>query len=86
MTTIYKYPLEVDITHNLPKGATFLSVQTQHDQPVMWFELDTSRPTEARQFTCYATGAALPPIRQKYLGTFQRLGGSLVYHLYEILP
>lgn len=85
MRTIWKfeiYPGPVSV--NIPVGGTFLSVQTQGDCPVMWFEIpDDKAPTEARHFVSFGTGFNMGDFKGKYLGTFQLNMGALIFHLYE---
>lgn len=88
MLTIYKYSLSsFPEKYELPIGAKFLCVQTQHNEPQMWFEVDTSVLFETRCFTTYGTGQFIktPAEKRQYLGTFQLNGGSLVFHLFEVL-
>lgn len=88
MKVIYKYPLNAYPTqHYLPKGAVFLSVQAQHDTPVMWFIVDAdSTEKEQRNFIARPTGEQwVEGGNDEYLGTFQLRGGRLVFHVFELL-
>jgi hypothetical protein len=86
MRTIYKFIINPgSITLPLPSGAKFLSVNTQGDSPVMWFEVDTKQPLETRHFVAFGTGFEIPEEFQgTYLGTFLLNMGMLVFHLYEV--
>lgn len=84
---IYKYPFEVEdeFTLRLPRGAIFLSVQVQRNQPVMWFQVfDETTYFDDRQFEIIPTGVSGTFDRLMYLGTFQ-LFDAFVGHLYEVV-
>jgi hypothetical protein len=70
---------------SLRRGATFLSVQTQHGAPVAWFRCDPTADKEARRFVVRPTGQEYHACREQYLGTFQLQNGLLVFHLFELL-
>lgn len=81
---IYKYPLETT-DHQvvvMPKGATPLCVQMQEDRPCLWARVDPGAATEAVGVYTVGTGHMLPRDLGLYLGTYQMLGGSLVWHVY----
>jgi hypothetical protein len=87
MQTIYKYEFNIrdDIELVLPQGASFLSVQVQNETPCMWFKVDPSRKKIVRYFRIFGTGHPMEDsFVDKYLGTFQMMGGTLVWHLFEI--
>ena len=88
MLTIHKYPFAVDdyVNINMPRFSRVLSVQTQNDMPCVWALVDTDSPLEIKRFRLVGTGH---PIKEKeenleFIGTFQLLGGELVFHLFEI--
>jgi len=93
MLTVYKYPFVVDdyVNINMPKFSRVLSVQVQgvggiNDSPCIWAIVDTDSPLEVKRFRLVGTGH---PIKEKeenleFIGTFQLLGGRLVFHLFEI--
>ena len=87
MQAIWKYPLQAIDTQTieLPKDAKVLCVQAQNDVPCLWVvNKDTaSKETEDRVFTIYGTGHLQTLIHGNYIGTFQLLSGSLVYHVFE---
>lgn len=84
MRTIHKFPVKsAPFKVALPRGAKFLAVQTQHENPQMWFEVETDRPTQDRTFMIVGTGHSMPDDELLHLGTFQMQGGALVFHLYE---
>lgn len=87
MKTIYKYPLEIfeRQTLMLPTGAKILSVQPQgkHESVWLWALIDTEQPQEARTIVMRGTGHEFPEGTFTHLGTFQVMGGSLVFHVFE---
>lgn len=90
MKTIYKYQLQI-VDHQLvqiPKKATFLSVQFQENQLCMWLIVDTERmDLEAAHISIFGTGHELPDsvdsAKYWYLGTVQQFNGKLVWHIFE---
>ena len=86
MKTIYKYPLPsiepVEIP--MPRGARVLCIQTQDDHPCLWVAVESTAPTETRRFHIRGTGHPLGDVNvNKYVGTFQLMGGALVFHVFE---
>ena len=59
MTTIHKYKLrqaEGDFTIKIPRGWTFLSLQTQWRMNVLWAMVNPEAPLDEFTFTCIGTG------------------------------
>ena len=89
MKQIFKYDVLIKDKFNvsIPKGAEFLSVQVQHDKPVMWFLLESTIEYETRRFLVIGTGRCFHYLHDhescKYLGTFQLLCDEFVGHLFE---
>jgi len=86
--TIWKFPLEAKDTQEIlmPMGAKILTVATQGDIACIWAEVDPEATKEARGFYIVGTGFPLSWERGNYIGTFQLLGGGLVFHVYEYKP
>jgi hypothetical protein len=88
MKTIWKYRLEVtDKQHLLiPRGSEILCVQTQFDTPCVWVSVpDTDADlTETVSILMFGTGQPIFGFMDgyEYLGTFQIMGGSLVFHVF----
>lgn len=88
MLTIWKFPFEVNDTVKVhfPEGAIVLSVACQRGQPCMWVLVNPSRSHEERTFHIYGTGN---PVDESefgslvFVGSFQELGGNLVWHMFE---
>lgn len=98
MRTIWKFPLPVKLetgvmTWNpafkleMPFGAEILSVQMQHEHPVVWACVDPEAEKVERRFILAATGKPFPepdqPGHERFIGTFQMGGGALILHLFE---
>lgn len=86
MKTIYKYavPATDAFVLELPRGAKFLSVQTQRGEPQSWWLVDPRRPADPRRLRVYGTGHRIETSATlEFLGTFQLSGGEFVFHLFE---
>lgn len=87
--TTYKYevPLADEFALNLPLGAVIVSFQVQHDKPCIWALVDPKAQKAPRQFRLAGTGHTLDYGKDalRPVGTIQLHGGSLVFHLFEVL-
>lgn len=88
MREIWKFKVEIadTFTVSMPKSARFLSVQMQKGTPQMWFLVDPSEEKMDLRFGIRGTGQpfVITPF-DKFLGTFQEAGGTLIWHLFEFL-
>lgn len=88
MKTIWKYPVVIDdiIELEIPRGAKFLTIQTQHGNPCIWCIVDPLAPKDKKKFRIYGTGHKIMDETNEYgyLGTFQISNGDSVFHLFEI--
>jgi len=89
MLTVWKYAFKLndEVRIEMPMGARLLDVQVQRDDICLWALVDSDLPRTIRRFVIHGTGH---PIARKseelgYVGTFQLAGGSLVFHLFEIV-
>lgn len=82
--SIYKYAASVQdsIELRLPKGASILTVQMQHNEPCIWALVDPSAPEEVRLIHVRGTGHPANGLG-RYIGTIQMRGGALVFHYFE---
>ncbi len=85
MKKIFKYQLKVVGVQmvKMPKGAAVLTVQTQHNNPCIWAEVDPDAPIVKRRFIMYGTGH--PMLSEEvthYVGTYQLPQSGLVFHVY----
>lgn len=82
---VFKYPLQVVDSQAiwLPDHAQILSVQMQGDQLQLWALVD-ERLTEKlhTEIIIVGTGHPVPEVKE-FIGTFQMLSGSLVFHVFE---
>lgn len=88
MMAIWKFPLKAQDVQSIemPAGATILTVQTQGGQPCLWAKVDAAKPKTKRVFETFGTGHPIPETHERaYLGTYQLVGGALVFHVYEVL-
>lgn len=87
MATIWKYdvPTDQSFTLKIPAGSQVLCVQVQHNSPRIWVLVHApNAPEDTRRFVVVGTGADVPnSLALAYVGTFQMVGGSLVFHLFE---
>ena len=89
MKTVYKYPLQVvdRLVVTLPAGSRILTIQAQDDVPCIWAVVnqDTDK-LELRDFRIIGTGHPFPDEWPIYVGTFQLMGGRLVFHVFTREP
>lgn len=85
MKTVYKYAIDYQAANiasfNIPRGARFLSLQVQHDNPVLYFEVESRNPTTKQDFLLAETGVTIP-LGVKYVGTVTLQSGYYVLHIY----
>jgi len=69
----------------MPEGAIPLSCGVQKGQAVIWAAVDTTTEKKERHlFYLRGTGEDLPNLTAtRFMGTFQMLGGDLIYHLFD---
>jgi hypothetical protein len=89
--TIWKFQLKVEGEQivEMPQGAQILCIQVQNGVPCIWAKVfDWVEIKKQRIFETIGTGQEIPPRKQRreYIGTYQLMGGALVYHVYEIKP
>ena len=88
MLRIYKYPFEVqgELSIEMPKGASILTVQVQNGTPCIWAVVNDSQLVlEDRRFRLFSTGQHIDVnlTHMRYIGTFQLVEGTFVGHLFE---
>jgi hypothetical protein len=96
MKMIYKYPLSMDIHHNLvaelemPKSAKILDIQMQGNMPVIWAIVNPKKEKRKYIFHVFGTGFELEDYDKKhyeYVKTVQQhtlMGSILVWHIFEV--
>lgn len=93
MIRIWKFQFPVhDFELTVPFGSKILCVQSQRDEPCIWFEvpqysvdemIPENASLERRQFCVQLTGISFEREKMNYIGTFQLNEGRFVGHLYE---
>ena len=89
-TRVYKYeiPIADHIKLDLPKGARILSFQTQKESWCIWVLVNPNEEEfETRKFRLCGTGHDIIEWEKRlvFIGTAQKFGGDLVFHLFEII-
>lgn len=84
MKQIWKFPLPFDGAIEMPMSAMPISVQVQHEQPVIWAIVDPTEKKIMARFHVAGTGHTLPDGLGPFLGTFQTNGGALVFHVFRM--
>jgi hypothetical protein len=88
---IFKYTLQIEDKQviNLPKGAEFLTVQTQFNELQLWALVDQNEiDQEERYIEIFGTGHPVyydMGVDRKYLATCQLDDGNFVFHVFERL-
>lgn len=86
MLTIYKYSLEITDRQvlEMPTNSEILTVQLQREVPCLWAVVDTDEKVkEKRIIRIIGTGNIVPKCYLDYIGTFQMVGGDLIWHVFE---
>ena len=83
----FQIPLSDVVTIEMQENAKILSVQAQNEKPYMWALVDPPARLVKRKFRFAGTGHEITHDSGKllFIGTFQMHGGSLVFHIFEIL-
>ena len=86
MKSIWKFPLQVMDSQEIemPSHAQVLTVQVQGEQPCLWAIVTPYAPKVTRTVRIYGTGHPAPDdlSRADYVGTFQLMGGGLIFHVF----
>lgn len=85
MKTIWKYTLQPECTLDMPKDAEVLSVREQGEDICLWALVDPNAEKEPRKFVGFGTGHDVPDHPMKFIGTAHLHGGSLVFHVFEMV-
>jgi hypothetical protein len=86
--TVWKYDItDCDFQEiEMPAGAQPLCVQIQAGCAQLWALVEPDREMEIRHFRLAGTGHIIQDNIRQYVGSFQFLGGWLIFHLFEIDP
>lgn len=89
MLKVFKYPVKIvdHVSIGMPEGARLLSFQCQGEQPCLWALVDPTAKKETRNFRFVGTGHPIEesPGSLRFIGTAQMMGGSLIWHLFEVV-
>lgn len=85
MREVWKYALPIGGTFavSMPADAQPVAVQLQGGKGWMWALGSPDAPRAYRHFKIFGTGHPIPD-GARHVGTFQELGGALVWHLFEV--
>lgn len=87
MRTIWKFPLSAsDSTVVAAAPIEPLCVQVQHGQPCLWGVVDDEASRIRQRFFVRGTGHTLTGDEGAYIGSFQLMGGGLVFHVFRARP
>lgn len=86
MSTIWKweFPITDEFALDMPLGARIVHVDVQRGTPCLWAIVVPDDPKVERRFRVYGTGHPITGSSQWHVGSFQMLGGHLVWHLFEV--
>ena len=82
---IFKYKLNIEEIQfvAMPKGAKVLTVQTQKGYPCIWAIVDPQAEIENKKICMRGTGHDASEVKDMcYIGTFQRYGGEMIFHVF----
>jgi hypothetical protein len=85
MKTIHKFSLATtDYQYiELPVGSKILTVQPQGNDVCLWVIVDPEAAKNRKRILIFGTGHPMPDgIEDNYIGTYQLLGGQLVFHVF----
>jgi hypothetical protein len=84
---IYKYKLNPrfeDTIINLPSDSRILDIQTQNDEPVIWFLVDDHSFKKDFIIKGFITGQNVPiPLYKRYLKTIQFQDGFVIHYFID---
>jgi hypothetical protein len=88
--TVWKYAMPFGsgpdtFSIEMPAGADVLTVHVQNGAPQIWALCDPTAPDETRHFRIAGTGHPIGEDIKGYVGTFMVAGGSLVFHVFEVV-
>jgi len=81
---IWKYDLVINDEQiiEMPLDAKILTVQMQHGTPKLWVAVIPTNVMINRKIRMAGTGHTILTVNG-YIGTFQMLGGDLMYHVFD---
>jgi len=79
----YKLPVGDNVSISMPKGAEYLTIQTQYDYPYLWAIVNPENETIEHKFCVRGTGHEFQGNEGNYISTFQMRDSELVFHVFE---
>lgn len=88
MKAVWKYEIPIDDSFiiAMPREAKLLCIMVQHGQPQLWALVDPTLAVSERRFRLAGTGHEIDEDIRSHVGSFQMIGGDLVFHVFEIAP
>lgn len=92
MKVVFKYVIGVtdEIILVMPRDAVVIAVKEQHGQICLWALQDRSPGADSsvlRRFAVFGTGRDIPDYSDiTHLDTVRLMNGSLVVHVFEVMP
>ena len=90
MKTIYKYPVQIENEQIIimPRNAKLLTIQCQHNKPMLWALVDTAEPLEERRIRIAGTGHDCRHVQSGvHIATFQMTDVQLlIWHAFDYGP
>ena len=89
-TKVWKYPLPKPndkdyLKIEMPRNAEILTCQVQGVTPCIWARVDPREDKVPRYFRVAGTDHEIEEAYLKYVGSYQLLGGKLIFHLFEAM-
>ena len=84
--TIWKFNFETidSFSLDMPILSEILTVQIQNNSPCIWAKVYPENIKIKRYFRVFGTGHTMNELEDlEYIGTYQMMGGNLVFHLFE---
>jgi hypothetical protein len=89
MKNIFKYDINktgrIIQKVQMPINAEILAIRNQHEEAVIWAEVNATNLLEDRVFAVLTTGATKPDNPMEYKTTLQFSDGNYVIHIYELI-
>ena len=88
MKSIFKYKLGTTGLQDIefPKGAELLSAQAIGEEIYIWAKVDPEQHMEKREIRVIGTGHQVyDDEKLRHLGTTQMCGGTLIWHVFEVI-
>jgi hypothetical protein len=88
MAKVFKYKLEPTNEQQIliPEGGKILHIDVQRGMPCIWAMVDPDMHSEPVTIYTYGTGHEIDEKGLLYIGSYQLLGGDIVFHVFRDLP